>query len=253
MRRTHSPLAIVAALVLLAAGCSSGDTDSTTTSTASSTTTTIATTTTTTATTTSTAPETTTTSSTTTSSTTTTTAAVTSTTATGGTTIELSDEGVQAGAIWVPFGTMDEEAIDDVAAVIGDPTQDSGWIGSFSVYGTCPGAVVRGVHWDAFVMLFTQADTDFWTGGVPHFFAYYYTNTPPELATTEGMYLGDTIELLTALYGGPKLEIDEAVFDPSVGSWSYDMQSWTGMWGYSTGQDPTDTITSINGGRGCGE
>lgn len=254
MRTKHAPqLAILAAALLIAAGCSSGDADTTTTTTAPDTTTTVATTSTT-ATTTTTAPETTTSSSSTTSSSTTTTVAeTTTTTAPVDATIELSDEGIQAGTIWVPFGTMDEEAIDDVAAVIGDPTQDSGWIGSFSVYGTCPGAVVRGVHWDSFVMLFTQADTDFWTGGVPHFFAFYYTNTPPELATTEGMYLGDTIELLTALYGGPKLEIDEAFFDPSVGTWSYDRQSWTGLWGFSTGQNPDDTITSINGGRGCGE
>ncbi len=167
--------------------------------------------------------------------------------------LELSDEGVQAGATWVPFGTIDEDAIAAVEAVLGAPTNDSGWIDSFSGYGTCPGAVVRGVHWDAYVMLFTQADTDFWSGGVPHFFAWYYTDIVPALATTEGLVIGDTLATVEALYGGPKLEINEDPFDPSGGVWLYDMVGYTGLWGFADGQDPDSVISSINGGRGCGE
>lgn len=184
---------------------------------------------------------------------TTTTASTTTTTAAEEDNLELSDEGVQAGATWVPFGTIDDDAIAAVAAVLGAPTDDSGWIDSFSGYGTCPGSVVRGVHWDAYVMLFTQSDTDFWSGGVPHFFAWYYTDVVPALATTEGLVIGDTLATLEALYGGPELEIDEDPFDPSGGIWSYDTVGFTGLWGFADGQSPESVISSINGGQGCGE
>jgi len=102
-------------------------------------------------------------------------------------------------------------------------------------------------------MLFTQADTDFWSGGVPHFFAYYYTALPPDLLTTEGVGIGSSVEALVAAYGGPLFTMDEAFFDPSLGFWTYDQESWTGLWGYSTGQSQAHAVTSINGGQGCGE
>ncbi|MCL1600466.1 MAG: hypothetical protein M3112_02865 [Actinomycetia bacterium] len=184
--------------------------------------------------------------------TTTTSAAVTTTTA-AGSTVELSDEGVQAGAEWVHFGYDDEDAIVAVAAVLGAPTHDSGWVDSFSVYGTCPSPVVRGVHWNDFVMLFTQSDTDFWVGGVPHFFAYYFTNPDPDLVTTESIGIDSSVEELENAYGGPLYTMEESFFDPAVGYWTYDLQTWTGLWGYSTGQSPAHVVTSINGGSGCGE
>ena len=167
--------------------------------------------------------------------------------------VELSDEGVQAGDTWVHFGSDDEAAIAAVAAVLGEPSLDSGWIDSFSGYGTCPGSVIRGVEWDDFIMLFTQSDTAFWTGGVPHFFSYYYTGVTPELFTTRGIGVGSSIEMLETAYGGTKYTMDEAFFDPSVGAWMYDLHDWTSLWGYATGQSGLHVVTSINGGRGCGE
>lgn len=184
---------------------------------------------------------------------TTTTSTAETTTTTAGSTVELSDEGVQAGAEWVHFGFNDEDAIDAVTLVLGAPTHDSGWVDSFSVYGTCPSPVVRGVHWNDLVMLFTQADTDFWVGGVPHFFAYYFTSPNPPLVTTESIGIGSSVEALETAYGGPLYAMEESFFDPSVGYWTYDLQTWTGLWGYSTGQSPAHAVTSINGGSGCGE
>ncbi|NHZ71088.1 MAG: hypothetical protein GWP18_05550 [Proteobacteria bacterium] len=167
--------------------------------------------------------------------------------------VELSDEGVQAGDTRVQFGFDDEDAIAAVAAVLGEPSLDSGWIDSFSGYGTCPGSVIRGVEWDDFVMLFTRSDTAFWTGGVPHFFSYYYTGDKPELFTTEGIGVGSSVEMLEAAYGGTKYTMDESFFDPAVGAWMYDLHDWTSLWGYATGQSGAHVVTSINGGRGCGE
>lgn len=185
----------------------------------------------------------------------TTTTTVAETTTTVGTgTVELTRVGVQAGEAWVPFAEDDEVAISAVATVLGAPTHDSGWVESFSSpYGVCPAPLVRGVHWDDFVMLFTQADTDFWTAGVPHFYAYTYTGTTPELFTTEGIGIGSTLEMLDAVYGGTDLVIEEAWFDPSLGFWSYKLATWTGLSGFATGRAVADTITSINGGQGCGE
>ncbi|MGI9666588.1 MAG: hypothetical protein ACR2N2_05735 [Acidimicrobiia bacterium] len=168
-------------------------------------------------------------------------------------TLELNDEGLQAGASWVPFGTMDEDTITAVSSVLGSPTHDSGWVDSFSVYGTCPPPVVRGVHWDSFTVLFTQANTDFWSAGVPHFFAWYYTSVPPDLATTLDLRIGDTLQRVEDLYGGPDLVINEDPFDPNGGIWLYDMVGWTGMYGYLDGLSATSLVLSINGGQGCGE
>jgi hypothetical protein len=177
----------------------------------------------------------------------------TTTTAAPGLTVELSDEGVQAGAEWIYFGFDDDDAIAAVTAVLGSPTHDSGWVDSFSEYGTCPFPVVRGVHWSDFVMLFTQAETDFWSAGVPHFFAYYFVDPTPDLLTTEQVGIGSSVEDLEDAYAGPLYTMDESFFDPSQGFWTYDLQAWTGLWGYSTGQSPAHVVTSINGGQGCGE
>jgi hypothetical protein len=177
----------------------------------------------------------------------------TTTTASPGT-VELHDEGIHAGAEWLYFGFDDEAAIAAVTAVLGAPSEDSGWIEAFSSpYGVCPAPVVRGVHWDSLILLFTQADTDFWSGGIPHFYAYNYYGDAANLETTEGIAIGDTLAQLKAAYPGPKLEIHENPFDPSAGFWLYDRQMWTSMSGFATGQADADTIGSINGGMGCGE
>ncbi len=169
-------------------------------------------------------------------------------------TVELTRVGVQAGDTWVPFAENDEVAIAAVSAVLGVPDHDSGWVDALSSpYGVCPPPVVRGVHWGDLVLMFTQAETDFWTAGVPHFYAFNYTNTIPELFTPEGIGIGSSLEQLDAAYGGPDLIIDEAWFDPSAGFWSYKMAPWTGLWGFATGQTFDDVVNSINGGQGCGE
>ena len=248
-------LRIVAPIVLAAmavGGCTSSADSTTTEPSIAATTTTAApetTTTSTAVTTTTAAPETTTT---TTAATTTTTEATTTTTMPPDS-VELSRVGVQAGETSVPFAENDEVAIAAVAAVLGEPDSDSGWVDSFSVFGTCPPPVVRGVQWGAFTMLFTQAETDFWTAGVPHFFAWYYTDADPDLATTDGLMLGQSMADVEAIYGGPDLEIGEDPFDPTAALWAYRRAPWTGLYGGATSQAPDGIVTSMQGGRGCGE
>jgi hypothetical protein len=88
---------------------------------------------------------------------------------------------------------------------------------------------------------------------VEHFFAYYFTGSTPDLVTTQGVGVGSSVGALEAAYGGPLYAMDESFFDPSSGFWTYDIQDWTGLWGYSSGQSAADLVTSINGGQGCGE
>lgn len=236
---------------------------------AESTTTTLAATTTTTAATTTTfAPTTTTTSvpatTTTTEATTTTLAPATTTTEAPEETVTLTDEGVFAGSTWLYFGYDDDDVIAAVADVIGPPSEDSGWLDSategWERFGVCPSPRVRGVNWGegsdvSLQLLFTDGDTDFWSGGVEHFYSYYYfgTSTPSSLTTPEGVGIGSTIGDLRSIYSPSSVTVEEAFFDPSEGFWTYEMRTWTGLWGYATGTADSDSITSINAGQGCGE
>lgn len=169
--------------------------------------------------------------------------------------IELTDEGIRAGAQWIQFGYDDDDAVTHITGILGAPSKDTGWISPFGDYGVCYGTKMRAVEWGSFITLYTNGDTDFWSGGVEHFYAYYYTDVtnPRDLRTPEGIGIGSSLGQLRAAYDPSKLVIDEAFFDPTVGFWSYDMQTWTGMWGYATGQSDVHVITSINGGQGCGE
>ena len=163
--------------------------------------------------------------------------------------VELSNEGIQAGDTWVHFGYDDEDTIAAVSAVLGSPTIDSGWVEDF----LCPAPVVRTVRWNDLWLLFTQADTDFWSAGVPHFFTFYYSGATPEIQTTEGIGLGSSVEALEAAYGGPGYTMEESPFVAGEGYWTYNLHDWTGLWGFATGQSGAHVVTAINGGRGCGE
>lgn len=253
---------LLGAMALVAGACSPADegggstvTSTVNTSTSLQPTTTIAPTTTVPATPTSTAAE-----------TTTTTLAPTSTTSAPVvvTTVELSDEGIQAGSAWLPFGSDDDDTVAALTTALGPPSDDSGWLDSLTDgwehFGVCPSPRVRGVSWGegggvSLQVLFTDGDTDFWSGGVEHFYSFFYSGTsaPTGLTTPEGIGVGSSLGQLKAAYDPAKIEIDEAFFDPAVGFWSYDMQNWTGLWGYATGQSDAHVITSVNGGRGCGE
>jgi len=169
--------------------------------------------------------------------------------------LQVNNHGVQAGDEWVYFGYDDEDAIAAITAVLGERTVDTGWIEAFSSpYGVCPGPVVRGVEWGSFAALFTQAKTDFWTAGVPHFFSYHYTDPTGTagITTTEGIAIGDTLAALQSAYAG-EIIVDQSFFDDSIGFWSYRLATWTGMSGYADGLTPDAHITSISGGQGCGE
>lgn len=169
-------------------------------------------------------------------------------------TLVLAEGSVLSGGVDVPFGTGVDDTIDAVSAVLGPPTEDSGWIDAFSVYGTCPLPVIRGVHWDGFVALFTRSETEFAAEGVGHFFSWYYPyGDELGLRTEAGIGIGSTVSQLQAAYSGSGFVLVPWEFDDTQGFWSTRQFDAEQLYGYTTGLDPADTVTGINGGTGCGE
>lgn len=106
----------------------------------------------------------------------------------------------------VAFGEDPNDTVDAVAAVLGPADEDSGWTGSFSVFGTCPGTQVRGVRWGRLQLLFTDGDTQWASGGRRHLFSFRYgtfvsASRSPDLATSRGLQVGDPASKALALYG----------------------------------------------------
>ena len=80
--------------------------------------------------------------------TTTTVAETTTTEATTTTTTTLAPLALEPDGIGaVDFGAAPNAAIAYTTAFLGSPDRDTGWVDSFSEFGTCPPPEVRGVPW----------------------------------------------------------------------------------------------------------
>jgi len=198
--------------------------------------------------------------STTTTSSTTTTPPTTTTTSTTTTTLPplvLEPDGIGG----VAFGATPDETITYATAILGPADRDTGWVDSFSEFGTCPPPEVRGVQWGespsgfghSFTLLFTKASTDHKPAGGEHLFGYDYYGGDLVLATEPGMTIGTTLAAARAMY--PTIEIDESPWDPIAGVWwvDDDPSDDSQLFGYATGQGDADLVTSILGGVTCGE
>lgn len=98
------------------------------------------------------------------------------------------------------FGASPEAVIPRLTSMIGTPTKDTGWISSFSTYGTCPGEKIRVVEWNRLRAFF--GDTAF---GTQKFFQWEYVKTgtgtqSPIIATKGGVTLDMTKAEVLALY-----------------------------------------------------
>jgi len=173
--------------------------------------------------------------------------AVTTTSAVSETVI-LTEEGIEVAGEWIPFGANDDDTIAAVTDVLGQPTGDFGWE---SVV-LCP-SPLRTLQWGDFVLMFTKAESDFWTAGVPHFIAFEYTGTSPLLATDKGITVGSSVEMLEDAYSGPDFRLEESPYVSSEGFWTYKSKGWTGLSGFTTGLLGAHAVISISGGRGCSE
>jgi hypothetical protein len=167
----------------------------------------------------------------------------------------LQDDGIGG----VVFGTDPNTVIAYAESQLGAADLDTGWIDSFSKYGTCPGSLVRGVEWQTegggigFALLFTQVVTDHRPGGGPHLFGYYYFGTPAGLMTEGGITVGSTLG--DALSAHPGSTVDEHPLVVGSGIWTLDEveDDDSLLWGFADGTANSDTLSSINGGVTCGE
>ena len=167
----------------------------------------------------------------------------------------LQDDGIGG----VPFGTQPGPTRAYAISVLGPEKVDTGWINSFSIYGTCPGDEMRAIEWGGagsafgFVLLFTKSPTDHRPGGGAHLFGYYYFGDPAGLATEGGISVGSTLADAQSAHAGST--VDEHPLVPGSGLWEVDTDPADDalLWGFAEGMAPTDALTSLNGGVTCGE
>jgi len=147
------------------------------------------------------------------------------------------------------FGVDPDGTVAYVSSIIGKPTIDTGWVDPLSV-GACPGTEMRQVTWNDLVLQFT--DQSAFATGRRHFFSYQYGPSftgqinPAGLKTDAGIGIGSTVAELTATY--PNVVISPG---DDLGGPNFSVNG--GLAGFLTGVDPTDTVTSLLGGQGCGE
>jgi len=148
------------------------------------------------------------------------------------------------------FGAEPEGVIAYVSSIIGNPTVDTGWIDPLSV-GACPGTELRQVFWGDLTLYFSDESSV--TTGRRHFFSYVYgpafvqgAIAPAGLKTDAGIGVGSTVAELTAAY-------PNVVVNPADDFGGPNFLTADGLAGFLTGATPTDTVTSVLGGQGCGE
>lgn len=158
--------------------------------------------------------------------------------------LELSGVGAAA------FGADPEGIIGFISSFIGGPTADTGYVDPFE-FGACAGTQARRVFWGSLMLEF--GDSSNVADGRLHFYAYQYgtedpagivPDTPPGLATPEGISFGSTVaELLQAYPATDFIEADE--FLPATFLVNDNLR------GYLTGLTDVDTVTVITGGLPC--
>ncbi|MGH8928567.1 MAG: hypothetical protein ACRDWH_09470 [Acidimicrobiia bacterium] len=164
------------------------------------------------------------------------------------TTLDLQPTGVGD----IGFGADSEDAVAQISAVLGAPTEDTGWSPGFE---TCPGTEVRVVRWTSFQAFFTNGATEWAPEGTRHFFHYGQSIRAGggeliELRTSNGIGIGSTITELRAAYGDQVTIEDDPVFGPF---WQVGNVGAGILWGTAGSIADNAMIDSINGGSGCGE
>jgi hypothetical protein len=147
------------------------------------------------------------------------------------------------------FGADPDAVISTVTSVLGEPTNDTGWIDPLSV-GACPGTEIRLVDWGVLSLVFGDASEI--TEGRRHFLAYYYGSAgevggaPAGLVTDAGITTGSRVADVKAAYPGVTLNPEDDFTSPFF----YVSDS---LRGFLTGIDDDSTVTVILGGMGCSE
>ena len=149
----------------------------------------------------------------------------------------------------IRFGVEPDGVVDYVSSLLGDPDSDTGYIDSFSEFGTCPGTEVRGVRWGDLLLLFGD-ESDF-DSGRRHFYQWQFgpqTGSPlrPNGPLTDGgIGLGATVADIREVY--PDVQIfDDDIFGPG-----FELEPL--LWGTLTGSGDSGRVIALVGGTPCGE
>jgi hypothetical protein len=146
------------------------------------------------------------------------------------------------------FGVDPETAIDFLSAALGPATNDSGWVGSFSPFGTCPGTQVRGVEWPGLLALFGDAADDY-SDGSRHFMSWsigYGGIDVLGLATSAGLAIGDDRATILAAYPAAEFFEESDSFLAAVDIASVEGQ----LFGY---MEDGEHLSYLTAGTLCGE
>lgn len=148
----------------------------------------------------------------------------------------------------VRFGVDPEAVMSYLKTQLGDPTRDSGYVDSFSEFGTCPGARVRGVRWGDLTLLFGDESTV--AEGRLHFFAWSYgppagsRPVPDGLTAEGGITLGSTVAAITKAFPQTEVYADE-IFGAGF-------EIVRTLSGTLTDPSPSGRVTVLYGGIACG-
>ncbi len=149
----------------------------------------------------------------------------------------------------VRFGLDPEGVISYVKKRLGEPSTDSGYIDSYSAFGSCPGSRVRGVQWGDLLLLFGDESTV--ADGRLHFFSWKYgptagsSSVPPDLRTESGLTLGSTVADLRRLHPSAQIFSDE-IFGAG-----FEIERT--LSGSLSSTERSGVITVLYGGITCGE
>lgn len=181
----------------------------------------------------------------------TTTTSTTSTTTTTTTTLVEGEELIlrSNGLGSARFGVEPDGVIAFVTSVLGSPDSDTGYVDSFSQFGTCPGSEVRGVRWGDLTLLF--GDVSDFGSGRRHFYQWQYgpqTSSPlrPNGPLTDGLIgLGSTVADIRRVYPDVEIFADE-VYGPG-----FELEPL--LWGTLTDDGESGRVIALVGGTSCGE
>ena len=145
----------------------------------------------------------------------------------------------------VPLGAAPGIAVAAVTAVLGPPSEDTGWGPAASAYGACPGKQVRAVAWDHLALLFTDGETTFGTGR--HLFSWRVDGAPPAVAMATGFGYGATAADADELYPGAVTAV--APDEPFPGFLEIAADGGT----VTAYLDDADVVTNLEAGAPCGD
>ena len=155
----------------------------------------------------------------------------------------------------INFGNDADAVIAEFTTVLGSPDEDTGWVDSFSTFGTCPGTEARLVRWTSLQGFFTNGATDWAAEGTRHFFHYSQSAAAGggeilTLMTDKSIGLGASVAELRAAYGSQLTVTDDPLFDTL---WEVSPSGPGLLWGSASDSTDSGLVTAINGGFGCGE